>query len=226
MEPLESSTTDIAINVARTRINILVFNLAIISLMLKMSAGDSLVSNSMNLTNLTSSLAAFNGFCLTLLGLMIFLGSQRMDTTGNSKLVPFMFGNLTTYLALSQTITAFMHEYLIRFSNGLNGSSPEDHYTINPISQLNQSSLIILFIMGGILWVLITYVGPLSSLKKSSITVGKKKLLLFYYVALQVPIYFVYAEAWQFEYISAGQTSNLFYLFLLQFVQPLLWVIP
>lgn len=226
MEPSVSNSSDLNLNLSRTRITILVFNLTIISLMLKMSIGDSVLSDSIKVTSLTSSLASFNGFCLTLLGIIIFLSSQRLDLEGNCKLVPFMLGTITTYFALSQTLTAFMHEFLIRFRAGLNSSSLESENFTNAINQLDHSSLILLYIMGGILWILITYIAPLHAVLSNKDSRKKKSIFLLYYLALQIPVYFIYAKAWQLEYVASEQTSNLFFLFLFQFVQPLLWVIP
>lgn len=226
MELQGSNTSDVNLNLSRTRITILVFNLTIISLMLKMSMGGSAVSDSLKVTSLTSGLASFNGFCLTLLGLIIFLSSQRLDIVGNCKLRPFMFGTITTYLALSQTVTAFMHEFLIRFRADFNSSNLDGKSFDSALAQLDHSSMIGLYFMGGILWFLITYVAPIRAVLSNRDSRKKKGTFILYYLALQIPIYLMYAKAWQLEYIVSDQSSNLFSLFLLQFIQPLLWVIP
>ena len=103
----------IALNVTRTRITVLVFNLTIIAFMFSMLKASGASADHVSAAHLTSSLALFTGFCLTLLGLWWLLFSQNLDAEGLSHPFPFTLGSIATYIALSQTTTAFMHEYLL-----------------------------------------------------------------------------------------------------------------
>jgi len=77
--------------------------------------------------------------------------------------------------------------------------------------------------MGSAVWVLTTYLAPLGAGLRSPVRSERKWILAGYYVALQVPIYWVSAKAWQLQYVPADQPSNILVLFALQCVQPVLW---
>lgn len=226
--------TGIALNVTRTRVTVLVFNLTIISLMLSMivGGGGGATNAQHVITHLTSFAALFFGFCLTLLGLFLFLYSQNLDVQGLSRPWPFTLGSMTTYLALSQTVTAFMHEYLVEFESFVEAAGPilEDQtrslvrLDILELDAVGHTPLFILLVMGGAIWVLITYLAPLSTGIRGPIRGGRRWVFAAYYFAIQVPIYWVYANAWQLQYVPPDQPTDILSLFGLQFVQPLLWL--
>jgi hypothetical protein len=218
--------TEIALNVTRTRITVLVFNLTIIALMLSITSARSGATNLNASGHLTSSVALFVGFSLTLFGLLWLLSSQNLDAQGMSRPWPFTLGAITTYLALSQTVTAFMHEYLVKVKSTLEASGAIDQEKIQTLVRLDvldDTALLILFVMGGGVWVLTTYVAPLSTVFRSPIRGGWRWVLAGYYFAIQVPIYWVYATTWQLDYVPADQDMNMLSLFALQFIQPVLW---
>ena len=222
----QPKNTEIALNVTRTRITVLVFNLTIIALMLSITSTRNMTDH--NVTgHLTSSVALFVGFCLTLLGLLWLLSSQNLDAQGMSRPWPFTLGTITSYLALSQTVTAFMHEYLVKVESVLEASGAigsEKIQALVRLDVLDDTALLILFVMGGVVWFLTTYVAPLFTGFRSPIRGGWRWVLAGYYFALQVPIYWVYATTWQLEYVPADQDLNMLSLFALQFVQPVLWL--
>ncbi len=224
---MESNTgTGIALNVTRTRVTVLVFNLTIISLLLSMIVGLGGAAEQRIMLHLTSYAALFVGFCLTLLGIFWLLFSQNLDAQGLSRPWPFTFGAMTTYLALSQTVTAFMHEYLLGLKSDVGASLPgalETSQSLVPFATLSHTPLLFLLVMGGAIWVLMTYAAPLSIVLRAPVRDGRRWVFAAYYFALQVPIYWVYAAAWHLQYVPANQPSNMLSLFGLQFVQPLLW---
>ena len=78
-----NTSAGIATNVTRTRVTVLVFNLTIITFMYSMLVkGDAAPGH---LNHLSSSIALFTGFCLTLLGLWLLLWSQDWDAEGLSR---------------------------------------------------------------------------------------------------------------------------------------------
>jgi hypothetical protein len=216
----------IALNVTRTRVTVLVFNLTIIAFMFSMLKASVAGADHVTTAHLTTSAALFTGFCLTLLGLFLLLASQNLDAEGLCRPFPFTLGAITTYLALSQTITAFMHEYLLAVESAVAVSRPgvaESVQSLVRVDALGDAALLILFVMAGGVWILITYVGPLTAGLRSPVRGDLRWVFAGYYFVLQVPIYWVYTRAWHLQYAQADQPMNLLSLFTLQFLQPLLW---
>jgi len=178
-----------------------------------------------SVAHLTSYASLFVGFCLTLTGIFWLLLSQNLDAQGLSRPWPFTLGAITTYLALSQTVTAFMHEYLV----GLEAVVEAVHPGVAggtrsfPLGVLDHAPLSVLLAMGGAIWVLMTYAAPLSVAVRSLIPGGRRWVFAAYYFAIQVPVYRVYANAWHLQYGPADQPAATLNLLGLQFVQPLLW---
>lgn len=219
-------TTYIALNLTRTRITVLTFNLAIIAFMLSMIDIRVTATEYTVMAHLTSSIALYVGFCLTLLGLWWLLFSQNIDTEGLSRPWPFTLGSMTTYLALSQTITAFMHEYLvgIKLAVATSRSGVEEiDWSLVRLDALGEAGLSLLLVTGAIIWVVITYIAPLIAGLKAPVRDGLRWILAAYYFALQGPIYWVYARAFNLAYVPAEQPMNMLGLFMLQFIQPVLW---
>ena len=216
----------IALNVTRTRVTVLVFNLTIIAFMFSMLKASGASVDHYTTAHLTSSLALFVGFCLTLLGLWSLLFSQNLDAEGLSHPFPFTLGSITTYIALAQTTTAFMHEYLLGVESAVEAARPgvaESAQSLIRLDALGDTALLILLVMGGGIWILITYVGPLLAGLRSPVGGNRRWVFAGYYFVLQVPIYWVYASAWHLQYVPADQPTSMLGVFLLQFIQPLLW---
>lgn len=227
MTSTESRTRGIALNVTRTRVTVLVFNLTIISLMISQVGGGAAALRSSVMVYQTIHVALFAGFCLTLLGLFRLLHSQDLDAEGLSRPWSFTLGSVTTYLALSQTVTAFMHHALLAFESAVEGSDTAlagSTQALLRVDVLGNTTLLVLVVMGGIVWAGITYAGPLSAGIRSPISGGRGWVLAGYFLVLQVPIYWVYARAWHGQFVSADQPVSILRLFALQFVQPVLWL--
>ena len=222
----QDKTNQIALNVTRTRVTVLVFNLTIIAFMFSILKASGASGDHVTAAHLTSSAALFMGFCLTLLGLLWLLSSQNLDAEGLSRPWPFTLGAITTYLALSQTITAFMHEYLLGVESAVEAARPgvaESAQSLIRLDALGDTALLILLVMGGGIWILITYVGPLLAGLRSPVGGNRRWVFAGYYFVLQVPIYWVYARAWHLLYVPADQPTDMLSLFALQFLQPFLW---
>ncbi len=119
-----------------------------------------------------------------------------------------------------------MHEYLVGIELAVETRLPvvaQDPQFLVPPGALGDTALLILLILAGIVWLLITYVGPLSEVLKSPVRGGRRWVFAAYYFALQVPICWVYAKAYHLEYAPADQSADMLGLFALQFFQPMLW---
>jgi len=76
---------------------VLVFNLTIITFVYSMLVARD--ASPQHLGHLSTSVALFTGFCLTLLGVWLLLLSQDWDAEGLSRPLPFTLGAMTNYLA-------------------------------------------------------------------------------------------------------------------------------
>ncbi len=216
----------VALNVTRTRVTVLAFNLTIISVMLSISVASGALGHHDFLAHLSTTAALFVGFCLTLLGLWWLLVSQNLDEVGLSQPWTFTLGAITTYLALSQTVTAFMHDYLVAIKTGIETGLPGAAKGLRSLAgyeDLGDSALLILLGIGAATWVLMTYVAPLVTVLRGPVPGKWRWLFAGYYVALQIPIHWVYANAWYLETAPSGHSEGMATLFALQFMQPLLW---
>ncbi len=215
--------TEIALNVTRTRITVLAFNLTIIALMLSIMNARSSVSHHYETAHLTSSVALFVGFCLTIIGILWLLYSQNTDTLGMSRPWPFFLGSITMYLALSQTVTAFMHEYLLKMKSAIENTRHSGDPALIRLDALGEVTMLMMFLLGGCIWILVTYVAPFFAGLRSHVPKDRRWIFAAYYIGLQSPIYWIYAKAWHLVYSSPDQPISMFKLFALQFIQPLLW---
>jgi len=223
----ESTATGIALNVTRTRVTVLAFNLTIISFMLSIKVGRGEIAHQNVLPHLSSTVALFAGFCVTVLGLWWLLVSQNQDTQGLSKPWPFTFGSITTYLALSQTTSAFMHEYLLGMKAGVYGAVQAISEPLPGVvghDSLGHAAWLVLLVMGAAIWFLITYVAPLLTVLKGPLATRRAWTFAVYYLAIQVPVFWVYAEAWQTTSLAEHAEMSTLTVFALQFLQPLLWL--
>jgi len=213
----QRTATKIALNVTRTRVTVLMLNLTVIALVLSIMASRGSIAEQAMAANLATVVALFVGFCLTILGLIWLLTSQDFDAAGLSRPVPFALGAITTHLALSQTVAAFMHEYLLNV---------EAVGAQNPVrlDALGDGPLLVLLAMGGTVWTLTTYAGPLVVLVKGPVRNEWRWVFAGYYFALVVPSYWVHARAFHLQYGVADQPANMLGLYALQFFQPLLWL--
>jgi hypothetical protein len=219
--------TLVALNVTRTRVTVLAFNLTIISVMLSIKAASGELDHHDVLAHLSSTSALFVGFCLTLLGLWWLLVSQNLDAEGLSQPWTFTLGSITTYLALSQTVTAFMHEYLVALQTEVATALPgavESVPALGRYEHLSHSALLILVGIGGATWILMTYVAPLVTILRGPVSGHRRWLVAVYFVGLQAPIHWVYANAWSLGTGPTAHSQSLPMLFALQYMQPVLWL--
>jgi len=222
----ENKATEIALNVTRTRVTVLAFNLTIISLMLSIKVQSGEISQQQIVPHLSSTVALFAGFCVTILGLWWLLVSQNQDAQGLSRPWPFTFGAITTYLALSQTTSAFMHEYLVGVVTAVQGAEKALAVSLPGIlgeDSTGQLASLLLLVMGGATWFLMTYVAPLITVIRGPLAGRWSWVFALYYLAIQVPIFWVYAKAWQLASIAAQEETSALTLFAFQFFQPVLW---
>jgi hypothetical protein len=174
----------------------------------------------------TAHLTGFVGFFLTLEGIFWLLFSQNLDAQGPSRPWPFALGTMTTFLALSQTVTALIQEFLVGFAaaQAADPGIPASGHRLVPFEALGQIPFLILLSLGGAIWVLVTYAAPLITAICSPVRGGQRWVFAVYYCAFQIPICWAYASAWRLQYVPPDQPTNMLSLFAFQFIQPLLWL--
>ena len=218
--------TGIALNVTRTYITVLVFNLTIIALTRTVIAVRGTAGDPAFVAHLSSWAALYVGFSLTLLGIVWFLVSQDWDPEGLSRPWPFVLGALTTYLAGAQTITAVMHEFLRGVKWAFETSrqvATESTLASSELEALGDIAGLVLYTLGAAIWIAITYAAPVVAFLKSPVRRDRRWIFVAYYLANLLPIYWVYASTYYLQAARDGEPASLVSLFFLQFVQPLLW---
>ncbi|MDJ0894270.1 MAG: hypothetical protein QNJ92_03945 [Alphaproteobacteria bacterium] len=216
----------IALNVTRTYVTVLVFNLTIIALTRTVIAVRGTGGDPAFTAHLSSWAALYVGFSLTLLGIVWLLISQDWDPEGLSRPWPFVLGALTTYLAGAQTITAVMHEFLrgVKWAFEASRQAVVENAQASPeLDALGDIAGLVLYTLGAAIWIAITYAAPLIAVLKSPVRRDRRWLFVAYYLANLLPIYWVYASTYYLQAARDGESANLANLFFLQFVQPLLW---
>jgi hypothetical protein len=222
----ENKVREIALNVTRTRVTVLAFNLTIVSFMLSIKVTVGEFSDAKDLSHLPSTVALFAGFCVTILGLWWLLVSQNQDAEGLSRPWPFTFGAITTYLALSQTTNAFLHEYLVALTARVMGAEKTISGGIQSLlgnESLGYTASLVLLSMGAAIWFLVTYIAPLLTVLRAPLAGRHAWVFAMYYLAIQLPIFWVYAVAWQLVATAAHTETSILTLFGFQFFPPLLW---
>ncbi len=119
-----------------------------------------------------------------------------------------------------------MHEYVHRINSAIEAVKPASAETgdlVPLLDALGGTGPPILFLMGSAVWILTTYVGPLTVGIHGAACGGRGWVSATYYAAVQIPIYWVYAEVWRIEYSADGESVNMLRAFAFQFAQPLLW---
>ncbi len=162
---------------------VLAFNLTIIFVMLMIKVGKGDITDQEVLPHLSGTVALFAGFCITVLGLWWLLISQNQDTQGSSKPWPFPFGSITAYLALSQTTSAFMHEYLLGLKTGIHCAEQATSGFVPGLighDSLGHTAWLVLLVMGAATWFLITYAAPLMTVLRSPLAGPRAWLFAVY----------------------------------------------
>jgi hypothetical protein len=101
---------------------------------------------------------------------------------------------------------------------------PASVHRLVPFEALGQIPFLISLSLGGAIWVLVTYAGPLITAIRSPVRGGQRWVFAVYYCAFQVPICWACASAWRQQYVPPDQPTNMLSLFAFQFIQPLLWL--
>ena len=157
----------IAINVMRTRLTVVGFNLAIITFQLTEIRR---LPGGVQLPNLDASVhieydtVLLMGFGLSILAMICFTASSTVNHEGICTHWSLLAGDLLMYLGLAHSVSGF-------FSPLVQILAPVTLDPPNQMVELETTRLAIL-IMGGCTWFCATYIGPAVSLLRSPFRCG------------------------------------------------------
>ena len=206
----------ISLNVTRTRVTLLGFNLSVVaflSAMILEARGEAAFTH-----HLPGMASLFLSFALSFLSAICLLSSQEIDREGHSRPLLFSIGDVLMYVALSQSLAAMMRSSLSAIDKTV------EHVDITYASD-NAGSVVLMILaaVGVAAWMLTIYVGPAVSIRRSP-TEGKSKLTVIAVYALTVLLTFAVAtDAHMVQDAVLNDPEPVWKIFLWQFMQPLTW---
>jgi hypothetical protein len=221
-------STDIHLNVGRSRLSILSIALALFlfGAGLFVSLGQHYEVRPVWIF-LTSFVPITIGFALTVASLLIFLLSQRLGARTSCEIWSFCCGELLMYLALAQTLSGCLQNFVIAIAAVL-GVTPQE-LALAPdvareVGELSGRLSGLLLLATGLVWGFVVYVAPVLFLLRIGIPRRGKWLLGAAYVAVLLAVFWISAFPYQIKARSAGQPGTLGGYFVSQFWQPALWI--
>jgi len=205
----------ISLNVTRTRITLLGFNLSVVAFMVGILLADT--QEKAFGVHLPAMSALYVSFLTTMISVGCLLASQELDRVGLSKPWSFAIGDVLMYLAMSQSVSGFTRKYL----SGIHEAIDAIHREHLPLVEFGGFLTTALASVGVLGWALLTYVGPLVSIAKSPVPKGGRKVLFALYVVLLLCVFYIATQAHILQDAVLGDYQEPWSIFLYQFVQPL-----
>ena len=204
----------ISLNVTRTRVSLLGFNLTLIAFLVSMllSIHEELAFSH----HLPAMSSLFLGFCLSMFSTGSLLCSQELDEEGLSRPLLFSLGDLLMYLALSQTAAGLSRKYLSAVAETL------DQVALGAgTGDLARFLEVVLSGLALVAWGLLFYVGPLMAIVRSPVGARLRGLLLAVYLLAVAVIVTVATQVHLVQDLVLGESEPTLRLVLRQFIQPL-----
>ena len=175
--------TRVAINTLRARLTILGFNLVITTFQISNTrglGGGIQFDGFQTTVHLAAGTVLITGVALSIASIVAFIASSTLDRDGTCDHWAILAGDLLMYLALAQTVSGFFSPYA-RVLAGV--SMP---------TAAEQEALIVIrtgiAIAGSTAWVLVTYIGPIVSLFRSSHSRVTKLVHVAAYVGILIGV--------------------------------------
>jgi len=222
------NSTDIDLNVGRSRLTILsiVLALFLFATGVFISLGEHYEVRPVWVF-LTSFVPITIGFALTLASLLSFLLSQRLGADSACEIWSFCCGELLMYLALAQTLSGCLQNFVIAIETVLRITPQE--LALAPdvarnIEELSSGLSGLLLLATGLVWGLVIYAAPVLFLLRIGIPRGGRWLLGAGYIVLLLVVFWISAFPYQIKARSVGKPGTLGGYFVSQFWQPALWI--
>jgi hypothetical protein len=216
---------EIALNVGRSRLNILGLTLA---LYLFMTGVFIALRQEYDVRPvwvfLTSFVPIVIGFALTMASLLLFLLCQRLDVGHRCEIWSFSCRELLMYLALAQTLSGCLQNFVIAIAGVLRVAPEEQGFGTSPeLEALSGGLSGWLLFATGLVWAFVIYVAPVVFLVRISIARTKKWRLAVGYVVVLLAVFWISAYPFQIKAHVTGRPGTLASHFVKQFWQPALW---
>lgn len=208
----------IAVNVMRSRLTVIGFNIAIVSFQigkLYRAVGGISIAGVDHPVHVVADVELYMALALSLISLIAFIMSCEFDEVGTCTSWTLIAGDVLMYLALAYTIAGFF-EPLGEAIRNVTAHLPEQ----SAQTLILQKSVLM---AGGLAWFLAMYCGPLVSLKRSPFPrVTNLALGMCYFIVVLI-LSWVNAQAAIVEAAGPGSNATATGLILKELVQPLQW---
>ncbi len=214
----KSKPVRVAVNVMRSRLTVIGFNIAIVSFMIanvtKVSGG--LVVPGLDHTlHVGADMALFMGLALSLISLVAYIISGALDEVGFCTHWSLIAGDLLMYLALAQTVTGFFTP----LTASMDMVADRLPHLASEISILHAAPLI----GGGVAWFLATYAGPIVSLVRSPFQRGTNISLGLAYMVVLLALSWVNSHAVLVEAGGSVDGTGAILRVCMELIQPFRW---
>jgi hypothetical protein len=216
--PDDRQPVRIAINVIRSRLTVIGFNIAIVSFQIaqlfKASGGLSL-SGLDHAVHVGADMALFMSLALSLIALMVFIMSTPFDEVGICNHWSVIAIDLLMYLALAHTLAGFFGPLAMTIKI-VADKLPDKASEIYILKSASIGA-------GGIAWFVAVYVGPMVSLVRSPFQRHTNIALGSAYLVVLLVLCWVSSQTVKVEATAIADESGLIFSILRELVQPLRW---
>ena len=208
----------IAVNVMRARLTVVGFNLAIIAFQLsvlpRLPGAIELPGMALPI-HLESVTALLLGLGVSIIALVLFIGSCAFDKEGTCTHWSLLAGDLFMYLGLAQSVAGFFVSAATLF----------DPVTLGIPAQGAELATVRLAIVatGGLAWISAMYIGPVVSLLRSPFGLRITASLGVVYLLLVISLAHVSAQAVRLEVARGVLGADAAPTWLNELLQPLRW---
>jgi hypothetical protein len=206
----------ISLNVTRTRLTLLGFNLSVIAFL----TGTMLTIHEERAftQQLAVMTALYLSFALSFISAACLLASQELDREGLSRPWLFSVGDVIMYVALSQSLAAMMRTSLRAVDR-----ATEAVQLAHGTPWVGETVVVATSGLALIAWASLFYVGPLLSIRRSPVRSGSRWRLGLIYGGLVLLTMVLAVDAHVVQDVALDEPEPLWRIFLWQFVQPLVW---
>jgi hypothetical protein len=208
----------VAINVMRSRLTVVGFNIAVVSFQIALlySAADGFkVPGVGHSVHIVADMQLFIAMGLSVFAMMAFIMSCDFDEVGACTHWSLMAGDLLMYLALAYTLAGFFAPLAIRIEM-VAAAHPDKASEFNILQSASIAA-------GGGAWFLATYAGPLVSLVRSPFHRRTNIALGIAYLLVLLVLCWITAQSVRVEASVPADKPGLIFSVLRELVQPLRW---
>jgi hypothetical protein len=216
--PEDRRPVRIHLNVMRSRLTVIGFNIAIVSFQiaqLYQASGGLRVPGLDHTVHVAADMELFMSLALSLIALMVFIMSSPFDEAAICTHWSLVGGDLLMYLALAHTLAGFFGPLATTIKT-VAENLPDRAAEIHILESASIGA-------GGVAWFVAVYVGPLVSLVRSPFQRRTNIALGTAYLVVVLVLCWVSAQTVQVEAAASADKPGLIFSILRELVQPLRW---